>query len=324
MPTFQPHTFDDATILTMLLFAPLFGACVGSFVNVCVYRLPREHLSIALPGSHCFSCGTPLPWYENIPLLSYIALGGKCSHCRTSLSPIYLGTEVTLAVVYGWTTWAFLTFRHGFDRFDPRFMAAGVVTPVGPFEQLAVLILTLILLSALLCASWIDMRHRIIPDEISMRGAAMVPLLAYAFPAILPDEVFVGWVADRRGDALLTALTGAAVGAGGIWLIGAVGKRVFGKEAMGMGDVKLMALLGGVLGWQGVSVAFFLACFLGASIGGGALLGAVLWKLITGRGQPDHYMPFGPYLAGGAVAVLLFRPELVQLGEWWFEVASRP
>ncbi len=285
--------FSDSLVLTLLLFAPLFGACVGSFINVVVYRLPRRHLSLVTPGSHCFACGTPLPWYENLPVLSWLTLGGKCSHCRTRVSSAYLWTEVLMAVIFTVIVWAFFYRKLGFARFGS--------SPIWPaWMQAGALIVFLLFTSLLVCCSMIDIRYRIIPDEISVYGTALAPLVALALPAILPQLAASSRVPNLHLNGLVTSLLGAVVGFGLLLFIRVAGEAVFRKEAMGMGDVKLMGLIGGLLGWDGVLLTLFLACLLGS------LIGIVL--LIATR---NHYLPFGPYLALGAAVVLVCRPQLL-------------
>lgn len=306
MPRFDHPHFSDPLVALLLCFAPLFGACVGSFLNVVVYRLPRDHLSIAWPGSHCFFCGTMLRWFENIPILSYLGLGGRCAHCRATISPVYLVTEVLVAALFFALTWAFLGQRFAFERFaDPGY---------GPVVQGLVLAAYLALASALVAASWIDFRHRLIPDEISIGGAIVALVFIALVPAALAEDAHLASVRDPHWAALGGAALGAAVGAITIWAVGEVGKLMFRKDAMGMGDAKLMALLGAVLGWKAVLISMFLACVLGSVCGGSRLTFAWVWRLVTrGKGPLDHYIPFGPCLALGAMITLVFRSGVVGL-----------
>lgn len=287
--------FPDHLVLTLLLFAPLFGACVGSFLNVVVYRLPRKHLSLVTPGSHCFACGTPLPWYENLPVISWLMLGGKCAHCRTRVSPAYLVTELLTAALFAGIVWAFFWRKLGFVRFGQA--------PLWPlWQQAGALVVYLVFVSALLASSLIDIRHRIIPDEISVRGTLAAPLVVAGLPAVMPWLASPERVANPYLNGLLCSTVGVLVGFGTLLVIRVVGGWAFGKEAMGMGDVKLMGLIGGLLGWDAVFLTLFLSCLIGSA------LGILLW-LVTRK----HYLPFGPYLALAAVVVMVGRPQLLDL-----------
>lgn len=318
-PLHHPQ-LPDPVLWMLLAFAPLLGACVGSFLNVVVYRLPREHLSVVYPGSHCFFCGSNLAWFDNIPVLSWLALGGKCRSCRVKISPIYLLTEVVTGLVFFGVCLAFAARWFNFARFDPsypaRLLAPWQLGPATATDQIAALSVYLIVISALIAASWIDFRHRIIPDEISVRGSFLMPLVACAFPIVLGPSAALPRVeiANPHLAALVASAAGAIVGAGTVWLVGVFGRWLFAKEAMGMGDVKLMGLLGGLLGWKGILLTLFVACLGGALIGGGLMVLTWLYRKLAGlEDAVDNYLPFGPYLAAAAVLVLIFEPSVVEL-----------
>ncbi len=232
----------------VLAFA-LLGLLVGSFLNVCIYRLPR-HGSIIWPASHCTACNRCLAWFENIPVISWLVLHGSCRTCGAPISPMYPIVELTTAVMF-----------------------VGGVSVYGLSTLLAV---RLIFASALLVLFAIDLRHRILPNVITLPGIAA----GFAASWFLPP----GWSSSLIG----------IVGGGGILLaIAEVYYRVRGQEGLGMGDVKMLAMIGAFLGWPLMVLTLGLASFAG-SIAGVTLIAA-------GRGSLQAALPFGTFLAFGAL-----------------------
>lgn len=260
----------------ILISAFLFGLVVGSFLNVCIYRLPREK-SIVSPGSACPGCGNPIRWYHNIPVLGYILLGGRCANCKAPISWRYPLVELLTGALFALAAWFYF----------------------GDIVQLAI---TIYLVSILTVVTFIDFEFRIIPDEISISGMILAPLISLIFPSIHTEMIF----AIRNPqfaffNGLLACLVGMLVGGGVVYLVGVIGKLVFKKEAMGFGDVKLMALLGGFMGWQSILFVFFLGCIFGS------VIGIISW-IVT----KDRYIAFGPFLAMGALVMLFFKPQIIQ------------
>jgi leader peptidase (prepilin peptidase) / N-methyltransferase len=239
------------------------GCCVGSFLNVCIYRLPND-LSIVRPKSACPSCGTPIRWYNNIPLISYLLLRGRCSDCKAVISIRYPIVEL-LSGSFALALW----IRYGFD----------VQT-----------LIYFIFVAALLVVTFIDIDHRIIPDVISLPG---IPIgFAASFALTQPD-----W---------LGSLLGIAVGGGSLLAI-AWGYQLFtGKDGMGGGDIKLLAMIGAFLGWQGVLFTIMASSLTGTVVG-------IIAMLRAGKGL-KMAVPFGPFLAIGAIIYLFFGPQLI---EWY-------
>lgn len=279
--------------LFVVVSAFALGACIGSFLNVVIYRLPRadEGLSLTHPRlSLCPSCGKTIKWYDNIPLLSYFALLGRCRACKAKISLRYFAVELLTAGLF-----TYLAVRLIGDR-----------APTG--EAIALFAVLAALASALVAVTFIDIEFRIIPDRIDLPGIALAPLIALAVPALHLGHrdletlrlALVDPAANPRLYAVLASLVGIAVGGGVIWLVGFLGSIAFRKEAMGLGDVKLLAMIGGYLGWKGALLALLLACFSGAAIG-------IVVKLVT----KDPYIPFGPFLALGALFMVLFRVEII-------------
>lgn len=239
--------------------AGLFGSIIGSFLNVCIYRLPR-HESIVWPASRCPACGQRIAAYDNIPILAFLWLRGRCRACRAPISFRYPLVEAVNGFGYAAIVW----------RFGPDWSSLAYAA----------------LFSALLVVTFIDLDHQIIPDRITLPG---IPLGILCAAAVLP----IGIV-----DSLL----GVLLGGGLLWLMAWLSPYLFGKEGMGGGDIKLLAMVGAFLGWEPV----LLTVLVGSSIG--ALTGLALIALK--RLRRDQYLPFGPFLALGAVVAMFFFHEL--------------
>lgn len=225
--------------------AGLVGLMLGSFLNVCTLRWPSEE-SVVSPPSHCPGCGTAIRWYDNIPLLSYVVLRGKCRFCGASISPQYPIVELATGLI-----WAGCFMQYGLSAESAR----------------GAMFLTILLGIAIT-----DARFYIIPDQFSL-GGGLLGLALAPFPG---------------GLTALEALLGAGVGFGVLWLVAKVGTRLFKKEAMGGGDLKMMGMVGAFLGVPGVLLTLFLGALLGSVV-----FGPISWK--TGK-----LVPFGIFLAVGA------------------------
>ncbi len=242
----------------------IFGLAMGSFNNVLIYRLPRKE-SIVRPASRCPDCGVRIRWYDNIPLLSYLILRGRCRNCGTRISPLYPFVEVTTCAL---TVGVYLVY--GFSWATVQYM---------------------ILAWALVPVFFIDMFHYIIPDVISL-------------PLILIGLFFA---ALKGSHVLFHNFIAAVVCAGGLFILGLLMTLLLRREALGMGDVKLIAGIGAFLGIQGTCFTLFLGSLLGAA----ASVPFLLWRKGNIRGE----VPFGPFLAAGAVSYILLWPltgKLVQ------------
>ena len=264
----------------------LIGACIGSFLNVCIARWPAQ-LSVVAPRSRCPGCGHAITWYENIPLVSWLVLRGRCRGCRSAISPMYPAVELLVAL--GW-------------------LAAAVGFGFG-FTALRIAVLGTVLLGI----SITDAKHYVIPDGFTVFGFVWV--LATAFVGQLTGEVapFAG-----ATDALL----GACAGAGAIAIAGWLGEVAFKKEAMGFGDVTLMAVVGGALGPWRALLTVFVAAFLGATL---FLLVVypISWLRARRTGQPFEppMVPFGVFLAPAALVTLLWGSTLIA---WYAEQLPSP
>uniref|UniRef100_UPI00404A81E5 prepilin peptidase n=1 Tax=Cyanobium sp. TaxID=2164130 RepID=UPI00404A81E5 len=256
--------------MVLPIAAAILGACIGSFLNVVAWRLPRQE-SLVLPPSHCPRCGTQLQWFENVPVVGWLLLRGHCRHCGALISPRYPLVELLSAGL-----WVAVT------------MAAP--TAMGPgAAPLALILAGWVLVSWLLPLVLIDLDHLWLPEPLCRFGL----VLGLLFTAGL------GWMQgpDFGRELIGQHLLAAGLGLVGFEAVSAIAQKLMGRPAMGLGDAKLAALLGAWLGLTGLGVTVLLAVFAGAIIG---VLGRLTGRL--GRHQP---MPFGPFLAAGGLAVWL-------------------
>jgi len=251
------------------LITGTLGALIGSFLNVCIYRLPRGE-SIVWPGSHCPSCGKDIKCYDNIPLLSYLWLAGRCRACREPISIRYPLVEAVNATGYLAILWTF-----------------------GPNGTT---LLYAVLFSALLVVTGTDLTHKIIPNVITLPGI-VIGLVGAA--TVLP----VG---------LINALLGVAVGGGILWALAWASPYVFGKEGMGGGDIKLLAMIGAFLGWKPVLLTMMIGSLTGSVIG----ISLIALRFM----KRDEYIPFGPFLVLGALLSMFFAQPLLD----WYQGLLSP
>ncbi len=213
-----------------------FGACTGSFLNVCIYRIPRGE-SVVHPRSHCPHCGKMIVWHDNIPLFSFLILGARCRHCRGPIAPRYFLVELLTAILF-----TLVWFRYGVDA----------RTPIYWF-----------VLSGLVMGTFVDFEHMIIPDRVTLGGI----LFGFIGSALVPALHGVTGVRTSLEEALI----GCGVGVGLLWGVAIGGKLAFRKDAMGFGDVKLMGAIGAFFGWQAVIFTVFLSSLLGSLVGIGLI-----------------------------------------------------
>lgn len=282
----QLHEVNAAFPWFFPLFAGLAGACVGSFLNVCIYRIPKGE-SIVSPRSHC-GCGQPIAWHDNIPVLSWFLLRGRARCCGRHFSFRYPAIELLTAALFvtGWLV------------FPPAKALAGAV-----------------LCSIVICAHFIDHDHMIIPDVFTVGGAAAGLLLSMAVPALQGQSHEYFLIASVRSG--LESVLGLFVGSSLVLWIALFAEALLKREAMGFGDVKYLGALGAFVGWKGAVFAMF----GGAMLGCAWFILAYSWKKITGRdapaalpaetpeGQPAElglgvHVPFGPML--GLAALIYF------------------
>ena len=250
----------------MAIFAFAFGAIMGSFANVLIHRLPLG-LSIVSPGSRCPSCGSGIRWFDNIPIVSYFILGGRCRVCKTTISPRYPLVEALSGLLFAAVV-----------------MRVGIQPATAPLALFA---------WALVVITFIDLDHRIIPDVISLPGTILG--LAFSFLPGFPRP--------------MDSVVGVGIGAGFLFLVLYAYEKIMGEEGMGLGDVKLLAMIGAFLGWQALPVTILISSLSGSVVGVG-------YALVKGESVRKFPVPFGPFLALGAVVHLFFGVELIQ---WYLE-----
>ena len=246
-----------------LLTVTLFGLCIGSLLNVCAYRIPLGK-SIVHPGSRCTSCGRMLSWFDNLPVLSWVVLGGRCRTCKQPVSWQYPLVEIVTSLVFVVT---YLTY--GLTLLSLVRVAFGCA--------LIVLFVT-------------DLHHKILPNVITLPGIVVGFVCSFFLPP--------GWV---------SSLIGLIVGGGFLFAIAEAYYRFRGQEGLGMGDVKLLAMIGAFLGWKLVLLTLVFASFTG-SLAGGLLIA-------SGRGSMKYALPFGTFLAVGALLASTWGDPIA---DWYF------
>jgi leader peptidase (prepilin peptidase)/N-methyltransferase len=321
----------------------LLGACFGSFFNVCIYRIPKG-VALSLPPSHCYRCGKHLRWFDNIPLLSYWALGGRCRFCKAPFSIRYFLVELLTAILF---TLVFVRYCNPGIGYSLVFIPGIIFT------------------SLLIIASFTDIDHWIIPDRISIGGTIAGIALAAAWPIGLAPHNPLAKASEfvqipEKFVPVANSLAGAAAGFALLWLIGVLGTFVFRKEAMGRGDMKLMAMFGAFTGPLNILFILILSSVMGSIVGLVSLAFAKLRKaetpaaiaalepniirveqliqshdltpaecLVVTRaltnpgavGPLRHHLPFGPSLAVAAFIVYLFWEEIQN---WFYSLVLGP
>jgi leader peptidase (prepilin peptidase)/N-methyltransferase len=245
------------------LFALLFGLAIGSFLNVCIYRIPLKK-SIITPPSSCTQCGERIRFYDNIPLLSYVVLLGKCRYCRSSIPIRYPLVEAITGLL---STALFMRFH-----LSPEYF------------------LFFIFSAALVAIAFIDLDHKIIPDILS------IPTLIIGFAATLSKLGIIPWT---------ESLVGIIGGGGFLYLVATLFEKLRGRQGMGGGDVKMLAMIGAWVGWRALPLIILISSLAGILIGGGSLL-------LAKKGMRTR-IPFGPFLALGTLVWLFFSHDL----QWW-------
>ena len=254
----------------VLAYAAIVGACVGSFLNVCITRWP-ENLSVVRPRSRCPRCAKPIAWYDNFPVVSWLVLRGKCRGCGLPISPLYPSVELLIALIWLACAW----------RFGATFFALRLA----------------IFATLLVGVAVTDLRTYTIPDGFTITGFLFLLLTAFVGFAVGDQRPFAG-----PFDAIL----GACVGAGAIAIVGWLGEAALKKEAMGFGDVTLMAFIGAAIGPE----LALLTVFVGAAIGAVVFL-AVVVPMARLRRREMPQVPFGVFLAPAALVTLLYGRQMV-------------
>jgi leader peptidase (prepilin peptidase)/N-methyltransferase len=267
------------------LFAFLLGLVIGSFLNVCILRIP-EKKSIVLPASACPKCGAPIRPYDNIPVLSYLLLGGKCRSCKTRISPMYPLVELSTG----------LLFLACFEVF-------GVTAETLKWAVFSAILIVLV---------FTDLRERILPDVVNFTGLALGLALSLFTK---PSDGAALWLANRIFDfpppapvlSFVDAILGAAFGSGLLWAISEGYFRLRGREGMGLGDVKMMLMVGAFLGVRRTLLTILVGAVLGSVLGVAVIL--------LRRKDANYELPFGTFLGMAALLVVFFGTPVVN----WYQ-----
>ncbi len=291
----------------------IFGLLIGSFLNVVIYRVPLEK-SVVFPNSFCPNCNNPVKPYDNIPVLSYLILGGKCRFCKIAISPVYPMVELLVGILY---LLCFLKVRSQFslpayeqtlvDIFEQMQTVPPSILQIDNPQFYLTLFADIVFVSLIAPLVFIDLKHQILPDVITkpaivvmtiLRLLAPDPLLTATTRATFNLTNWADWAV-----VLLAAAIGAAVGGSSLWLVREAYFLLRKQEGMGLGDVKMMLFVGAFLGWQLTVLTIFLASLLGSLIG-------IVLMLIQGRNM-QMKIPFGVFLGPAAIIALFIGQSLI-------------
>ena len=258
----------------------ILGTCIGSFLNVVIYRVPAE-MSLSTPASHCPKCKKDIPWYLNIPLMSWLLLRGKCANCGCSIPIRYFLVELLVGILF-LLVFAKVIFCH---------------------EPIEILIVYFGLTMLVVTTVFIDLEHQIIPDKTTYPAMILGLVAAAAFPVI--------WNTGSHWRALLQSAICFAASGGLLALFAIIGSKIFKRDALGWGDVKYIAAIGACLGGR---AAYFTLLF-------GALSGSIVGIVLMAVKKKDFKgaIPFGPFLASGTYLWILFDNEIIKLFRIIFE-----
>jgi leader peptidase (prepilin peptidase) / N-methyltransferase len=250
-------------LIVSLIF--VFGMCIGSFLNVCIYRLPTSKSIVDPPRSICPGCNNPIRFYDNIPVLSYFWLKGRCRNCDAPISFRYPMVELITGIV-----------------------AMGLLFKFGlSLEGLVYFVF----ISSLIVITFIDLDHQIIPDIITLPGIPIGLIVSFALPQI----------------SFKSSVLGLLMGGGSLWLVAWAYSLIAKRDGMGGGDIKLLAMIGTLIGWQGVIFTIFASSVMGSIVG-------ITIMLIKGKNM-KFAIPFGPFLSIGAIAYVFLGSEIIA---WYF------
>lgn len=262
----------------LVAIAFVVGLLLGSFLNVCIFRLPRD-LSVASPArSFCPQCERTIAWYDNIPVLSFLLLGGRCRHCKARIPLRYPVVELATAAAFAMCV-----------------AALGPTLPALKYSLFSAILITLIA-----C----DIEERILPDEFTLGGmlaglalAPFIPVEHYFISMFMPVRWWPGWV------SLSESAFGALVGGGAIWLVGFLYEKFRHREGMGLGDVKMIAMIGAFMGLRAALQTLIVASLLGSIIG-------LIYIRVTKRDAATYELPFGSFLGAAGLLIALMENVL--------------
>jgi leader peptidase (prepilin peptidase)/N-methyltransferase len=255
------------------VFAFLFGLLVGSFLNVCIFRLPRD-MSVATPRSLCPQCEKTISWYDNIPVLSFILLRGKCRNCGAAIPWRYPIVELLTGLAFG--------------------------ISVGAFGDSLISVKYCLLSAICITLIFSDLEERILPDEFTIGGVFVGLILSWFAPMRAGMAYFfVRDNADPRLLSVVESLLGIFVCAGSLWLVAFLYQRVRDREGLGFGDIKMIAMIGAFLGLQGALLTLIISSVLGSIVG-------LIFIYTTGKNASTYELPFGTFLGTACLATAIF------------------
>ena len=281
-----------ASIYSVFAFA--LGAAIASFLNVVIWRVPRGE-SIVSPPSHCPKCNAAIRWWQNLPILSWLALRGRCANCRAPISPRYILVETLGGVL-------FLAVFRLLCVVDGKLLFCLLKTPADQAFLAVLLVGWWLWVALMIVGSFIDFDHQLLPDFVTVGGMVLGVVLAVA-----------GGVFTHSWSQLVQSLVGLAFGFGLLWLVRWLGSKAFGREAMGMGDVFLMGAVGALLGPLAVLAVLILSSLYGSVVGVGMILvsKARLGKFVA--------IPFGPYICLGCLTWMFWGEKILA---WYVRLFS--
>jgi len=279
----QIRVVVPASFIGAVIF--LFGLIIGSFLNVCIVRIPGQK-SIVLPASACPKCGEPIRPYDNIPVISYLFLRGRCRACKTGISLMYPLVELLTGLL-----------------FLACYLAFGLTPEALKWAVFSALMIVLV---------FTDLRERILPDVVNFTGLGLGLVLSL-FTG--PTDGTAQWILSHiSGSAppvpvlsIADAVLGAAIGSGLLWLVSEAYFRLRGREGMGLGDVKMMLMAGAFLGIKRTLLTIFTGSLLGSILG--------LMFMLARRKKSDYELPFGTFLGMAAMLVVFFGTPVVN----WYQ-----
>ena len=269
-------------------FAFAMGACIASFMNVCIWRIPRNE-SVVSPPSHCPNCNAPIRWYQNIPILSWCCLRGKCANCHKPISVRY-----TIVELLGGILFLMAYFQWGIPFF---FRGDVVLYGLQPLRSLWAVPVSWVVFTGLILGSFVDLAEQWIPDRVTIGGMILGVPLSFLVPELQGEQM--------RLHALYWSLGGLFFGFGFLWLVGFVFSKIVKKDALGFGDVKLIGAVGAFFGPGAVLFTIIVSSFVGA------VVGVVL--MLRGKAKLGGFtaVPYGPFLALGVIAWMFWGPGIV-------------
>jgi len=256
------------------VLAGLFGLLIGSFLNVCIYRWPRD-LSVVQPRSACPNCNEQIAWYDNIPVLSYLILGGRCRRCGAKIHWRYFLVEVVTGLSF-----AFFVSSYGLNLAAAKYC---------------------VLAAILIGLAFSDLETRILPDEFTVGGTVAGLVFAWFVP--VPDATF-HFQTSPRVSSFLEGIIGAFACSGLLWMVGWIFEKLRHKEGLGFGDVKMLAMIGAFLGLQGAVLTIVIGSMMGAISG-------LLYIKISGKDAASYQLPFGTFLSAAALLVAAEGPLFI-------------